>query len=272
MACRYPGGRRLARAALGAGRRGRRRDLGRSPTDRGWDLDALYDPDPDAPGTSYAREGGFLDDAGEFDAEFFGISPARGARPWTRSSGCCWKSPGRRSKRAGIDPARCAASRPASSPASVATDYAAGLTAGPSDARRATVVTGDAPSVVSGRVAYTLGLEGPALTVDTACSSSLVALHLAAQALRGGECALALAGGVTVMPRPRSSSSSPASAAWPPTGAARRSPTAADGTGCAEGVGVLVLERLSDAERNGHRGPRRRSAARRSTRTARPTA
>ena len=221
------------------------------PTNRGWDLERLYDPDPDRPGTSYTREGGFLYDAAEFDAAFFGISP-REALAMDPQQRLLLEGAWEALEDAGIDPPRCGAARPACSSGSClrTTDLS-------SDAARADLegyrVTGSTSSVASGRVAYTFGLEGPALSVDTACSSSLVALHLACQALRSGECSLALAGGVDGdRARRRSSSSSRASVARRATGAASPSPTAPTGRASAEGVGMLVLERLSDARRNGH--------------------
>ncbi|MEK8173827.1 polyketide synthase [Streptomyces sp. M19] len=170
--------------------------------------------------------------------------------PWTRSSGCCWRRRGRRWSGPGSTRPRCG-QRHRVFAGVMYDDYGSRLHRAP-EGFEGYLGNGSRGSVATGRVAYTFGFEGPAVTVDTACSSSLVALHLAAQALRQGECTLALAGGVTVMATPACSSSSAGSAAWPRTAAA--SPSAdADGAGWSEGVGMLLLERLSDARRNGHR-------------------
>ena len=194
------------------------------PTDRGWDLEGLYDPDPDHPGTSYAREGGFLADAGDFDAELLRDQPARGAGDGPPAAAAAGSCPGRRFEDAGIDPGSLAGH----ADRGLRRDDAPRLRppAGRSPtSSRATWRPGSRPASLSGRIAYSLGLEGPAMTVDTACSSSLVTLHLAAQALRAGECSLALAGGVDGDGHARAcSSSSHASAASPPTAAASPSP------------------------------------------------
>ncbi|MFE3323198.1 beta-ketoacyl synthase N-terminal-like domain-containing protein, partial [Nocardia sp. NPDC059195] len=249
MACRLPGGVSTPEDLWQLVFDGRDAIAG-FPEDRGWDVDHLVDPEGSRAGTTYTRGGGFIEGIGDFDAEFFGISP-REALAMDPQQRLLLESSWEVLERAGIDPESVRGHDVGVFAGTNGEDYSDLVHATEAD-RYGHVAVGTASSVVSGRVAYALGLEGPAISIDTACSSSLVAMHLAAQSLRSGECSLAIAGGVTLMSTPNSLIDFAKQRGLAPDGRCKAFAESADGTGWSEGLALVLLERVSDARRLGH--------------------